>query len=89
MLNHNLGETSFICCIMLPADLKNCDFKKKQKKRILPDTTAKLFIFGLIRNHHENNYLKTSLGFGKLCKDYHKWGPCLFFFAIADLKNFS
>ena len=49
----------FICWIMLPADLKNWDLKKKEKKRILPYTTAKLFIFGLIKNHQENNYFKT------------------------------
>ena len=40
----------FICWITLPADLKNWDFKKK-KKRILPDTTTKLFVFGIFRNH--------------------------------------
>ena len=42
-----------ICWLMLPADLKNRDFKKKKKKkkRILPDTTAKLFIFVLTRSH--------------------------------------
>ena len=42
--------------------------KKKKKKRILHDTTAKLFVFGIIRNHQENNYFKTSLNIGKLCK---------------------
>ena len=68
--------------------------KKKKKRRILPDTTVKLFVFCLIRNYQENNYFETSLSFGKLCKNYDKWGLCFFvffffFFAIADLKNFS
>ena len=59
----------FICWITLPANLKNWDLKKK---RILPDTTAKLFVFGLIRNHQENNYFEISLSFVKLCKIYDK-----------------
>ena len=53
---------------------------KKKKKRIFPDTTAKLFVFGLIRNCWENNYFKTPLSFGKPHKNCDKWGPCLFFF---------
>ena len=36
----------------------------KKKERILPDITTKLFIFGLIRNHQENNYFETSLSLG-------------------------
>ena len=60
----------------------------------MPDTTAKLFVFGIIRNHGENYYFKTPLSFSKLCKKYDEWGPCLFcfvffFFAITDLKKFS
>ena len=50
--------------------------KKKKKKRILHDITMKLFVFGVIRNHGENNFFETSLSFGKLCKNYDKWGPC-------------
>ena len=62
---------------------------KKKKKRILPDTTEKLFIFGLIRNHWENNYFETSLSFGKLRKNYNKWGPCLFFFCDRPSEFFQ
>ena len=71
-----LGVTFFICWITLPADLKNWDFKN----------TRKLLIFGVVRNHKENNYFETSLSFGKQCKNYDKWGPCLFF-TISDLKK--
>ena len=69
--------------------------KKKKKKRILPETTTKLFVFGVIRNHPENNYFKISHSFGKLHKNYNKWGPCLFlflfffFFGCTDLKKIS
>ena len=62
--------------------------KKKKKKMILPDTTVKLFIFGLIRNHQENIYFETSLSFGKLRKNCGVY-IFSFFFAIADLKNLS
>ena len=48
--------------------------KKRKKKRILPDTTTKLLVFGIIRNHRENNYFKILLSFGKQCKSYDKWG---------------
>ena len=51
---------------------------QKTRKRILPDITAKLLVFGIIRNHRENVYFETSLSFGKLYKNYNKWGPCLF-----------
>ena len=38
------GETFFICWILLPADLKNWDFQKKKKKKILPDITTKFLV---------------------------------------------
>ena len=53
-------------------------FHQKKKRRTLPDITTKLFVFGLFRNHQENNYLETSLG--KLHKNYDKCGLCLNFF---------
>ena len=53
------------------------------KEKILPDTAAKLFAFGVIRNHQENNYFKTTPSFGELCKNYDKWGPCFFFFIFC------
>ena len=31
-------------------------------------TLPRIVFFSLIRNHRENNYFKTSLSFGKLCK---------------------
>ena len=73
-----VGENFFIYWITLPADLKNCDFKKK-KKKILPDTTMKLSVFCLIRNCRENNCFETSLSFNKLHKNDNKWGRCFFF----------
>ena len=63
-----LGETFFVCWITLPADLKNWDFIRKERS-ILPDTTVKSFVSGVIRNHQENNYFETSLSFGKLGKN--------------------
>ena len=56
------------------------DFTKKK--------TLQNCVFGVIRNHPENNSEK-SLNFGKLHKNKDKWGLCHFFFAIADLKFFS
>ena len=83
-----LGETFFICWITLPTDLKNWNFKKR-KKKILPDTTMKLFIFGLNRNHQESNYFETSLSFSKLHKNYDKWGQSFFFFCDRRSEKFQ
>ena len=54
--------------------------KKKKKKGILPNITAKLFVFGVIGNHFGNYYIEASLRFGKLCKHYDKYGTCFFIY---------
>ena len=44
--------------------------KIKIKKDFLPDITAKLFVFGVIRNlWGKNYYFETLLSFVKLCKN--------------------
>ena len=35
--------------VTLPADLKNCDFEEN-KKRVLPNTTGKILVFGIIKD---------------------------------------
>ena len=76
----------FSCWDYVTGDLKNWDFKKK---RTLPHTTMKLFVFDIIRNHRENNYLETSLSFNKLHKNYDKSGQCLLFFCHRRSEKFQ
>ena len=70
----------FLCWITLPADIQNWDFAWI--------SFYFFFFFAIIRNYRENNYFKTLLRFGKLCKYDDKWFH-VFLLVITDLKNFS
>ena len=83
MVIHRIKRDPFYLLDYVTADLKNCDFKKKKKKKKdFPDTTSKLFVFGIIRNHPESNYFKTSVSFSKLGKIYDKWDPYFFYLRL-------
>ena len=82
--NVTLGRDCFCMLDNVTRRSENWDLKKR--KRILPDTTAKLFVLGFIRNYQENilelnsaliNYVKIAIN------RVH-----VLFCVIADLKNF-
>ena len=69
----------FICWITLPADLKNLDFKKRE--RILPVTIKKLHVFWI----HQIDKIITL----KLLNVGLKKCPCLLFFVCYHLSRFG
>ena len=83
-----LDKISFYLLDYVTRRSEKLEFQKKGGGGgILPDTTAKLFVFGVIRNQ-KVNYFETSVSLGKLHKNYDKWDQCPFF-AITNLKKFS
>ena len=83
-----LGETFFYLLDYVTHRSEKSNFKKKW---VLPNITAKLFVFGIIGNHFDYYYFETSLRFGKLCKNCNNgvlFFFFFFFFAITDLKKF-
>ena len=60
--NYILGDFILFVEITLPADVKNSDLQKKRKKKILSDTTGKMLVFSVIKDHYKNGF-KTLLDF--------------------------
>ena len=90
------AQARLLCLITLPADLKNYDFKKKKKNKILPDTTGKILASGIIKNackivigSEEIYFFETSINFDKRCENYDTKCPWHFFFCDRQSENFQ